>query len=757
MPFFKSRQKLPSPRLFSLEPYNVGFSLDRLPPGVDNVRYDVRLSPELIRTSEKMILRLVSSHAEADDIMGFDPKSTWKDERDEFEGHVSDVLLGAVSFAKMRREIQIDYLAQTALVKMFVGQIRKQYELVIESYIKAIRKKELSSTPDVGAVFHLKEQLVQLRSGRPVILRSAGIELFQYLAGLQDKEIREVREINFGTETVIYQDFFTNPLLHVEDAHDDFFMMDEYEILLGRRFDDPDRYITLIEFLKQIFSHLFSIDNHWANEYLASDIHGRDDAIDTYIKEIRNIDQLLNYLDTREVLKALKKRKQPKEKILEIKEKYDRQKRLFRLFYRKFNRSGLIRKIVASYRVQDVARKYCPPLVPQQVALFLTRPSKRRTIIRQIRRSAKFYGRDFPIKPLKRRVKEIDRLSRKKRAEIFLGFLRGVARYHRDYENFKKLKEAMDYVNITSDQKTINLSKANNRLFEFLLPAESVREEKPIINHAIIKADVRGSTTITSQMIERGLNPASYFSLNFFDPITDVLSEYGATKVFIEGDAVILAITEHEETPEGWYSVARACGLASNMLAIVKRYNSYGRKHDLPQLELGIGVTFSKRPPTFLFDEENKIMISPAINQADRLSSCDKNLKKKMGRTPKPFNLYVFQMRQGKTIISHGKDSYTRFNVNGIELSQEAFSKLTHEIELKKFEAVFPDISKEKVTLYAGKFPTATGKFQKLVVREAPILEIVAERSGGGLRSTTKQFYEVVTNPRLIEQVEKLI
>jgi len=38
------------------------------------------------------------------------------------------------------------------------------------------------------------------------------------------------------------------------------------------------------------------------------------------------------------------------------------------------------------------------------------------------------------------------------------------------------------------------------------------------------------------------MNPASYFSLNFYEPLTKILPRYGAEKVFIEGDAVILSI-----------------------------------------------------------------------------------------------------------------------------------------------------------------------------------------------------------------------
>ncbi len=170
-------------------------------------------------------------------------------------------------------------------------------------------------------------------------------------------------------------------------------------------------------------------------------------------------------------------------------------------------------------------------------------------------------------------------------------------------------------------------------MYEYPLPEERVKEEKPIISHVILKADIRGSMDITHTMRVRGLNPASYFSLNFFDPISEILGDYDASKVFIEGDAIILSIFENEDTAQGWYSVARACGLAVNMLHIVRQYNVKNQKHDLPVLELGIGICYKQSPPAFLFDGDSRIMISHAINLADRLSACDKKLRKRFSES----------------------------------------------------------------------------------------------------------------------------
>jgi hypothetical protein len=317
------------------------------------------------------------------------------------------------------------------------------------------------------------------------------------------------------------------------------------------------------------------------------------------------------------------------------------------------------------------------------------------------------------------------------------------------------LKDAMDSIHLVSEQKIIDLSRENNILYEFLLPDEQPPEEKPIIHHVVIKADLRDSTHITLKMKEKGLNPASFFNLNFFVPITSILFDYSAEKVFLEGDAIILAISEHEDTPEKWYCVARACGLASKILQIVQKYNSQSEKHKLPVLELGIGISYNNSPPTFLFDESNRIMISPAINAADRMSKCTKPLSKEISNLKNPFNLYVFQKASENSAATPADDMLLRHNVNGIELNAEGFEKLSREIDLKSLECHIPELQAEKISVHTGKFPTVTGKYHRLIIREDRI-PVISPLDFSIIRKTDKKYYEVSTHPLLYEYIEKL-
>lgn len=310
----------------------------------------------------------------------------------------------------------------------------------------------------------------------------------------------------------------------------------------------------------------------------------------------------------------------------------------------------------------------------------------------------------------------------------------------------------MDSINITTDEKIVSLSRENHSLFEFLLSDEKVKEEKPIASHVIIKADIRGSIIINNTMRSRGLNPASYFSLNFFDPISAVLSEYGASKVFIEGDAIILSIFENEDEKQMNYSVARACGLAIRILQIVGRYNEKNKENNFPILELGIGICYFQGPPTFLFDGNYKIMISQAINQADRMSSCDKMLRKVFKSQNDIFNLFVFENESEEVIDPAIDDTTYRYNVNGIELNEEGFNKLTKEINLQTF--TYPSENDENVKLYTGKVPLMNGNYQRIAIREAAIHRVIPSAfdiSG----KVSKKYYEVCTHQNIYNLTEK--
>ena len=473
---------------------------------------------------------------------------------------------------------------------------------------------------------------------------------------------------------------------------------------------------------------------------------------DSWIMESGNIDRMFNYFDSQELYEKAKKENPSEDTLQKLEEQIQTQQKLLNILYLKFKASHLLRQIVAAFEMKSVYSKYCPPMAPRQIREFLVDFWSRLSITRQQKRLKSFYSENFTLTPLRQIVKRINSTSSTEKKQYLLMFLKQFSRYNRDLYNFRIIKDAMDAINLATEEKVILLSRENHSLFEFLIPDERVKEEKPIANHVIIKADIRGSIAINHTMRNKGLNPASYFSLNFFDPISAVLSEYGASKVFIEGDAIILSIFEKEDAAQINYSVARACGLAIRILQIVRSYNENNKEHNLPVLELGIGICYSQGPPAFLFDGDSRIMISQAINQADRLSSCDKLLHKIFKSQNDVFNLFVFENESEEIVETSADESTYRYNVNGIELNEDGFNKLTKEINLQIF--TFTSENDESVKLYTGKVPLANGNYQRIAIREA----IIHKLQPDALDMTgkiSKKYYEVCTHHKIYDFIDK--
>lgn len=756
--------KLPSINEFALETYCVDFSLERLVLGVDNIRIDVYISPAFTLVTRKIVAQLIARHAGLEKP---DPKkqqtSGWAKEVDNYKQQYQELMQHAMNKGKGQREIQIESLAHAALLKMLLGEIRSQYENLVGRLKKTVRKSELAIHNDLAESPKLRGRLQRILQERETLLQQVGQEICSFWCEVENKETSQMREALFGCRTTFFRDILQNPLLHLDQPDNEFYLIRDYDLALGRRIEDPDKYGSLVFFIRYLInfvdqldnkSHGISLDRRMALP-LASENDSPNDTQQTYSRKIEewvlapgNMDRLLNWKRTKSDRQAVKKRGAGAEELDRYQALIRNQKQLLDFFYKQFCRNGLIDRIAASYEMQPEFRLYCPPLLPQQIIQYLVIPKSRKIVRNRLKRMTKVYSREYSLRPLNKKIKSMEQMTATRRKFYLMRFLNAFTRYHRDRSNLALIHEAMERISMATEDKVINLSRENNTLYEFLLPHEQSAEQAPIIHHVVIKADVRGSTDITDQMSRHGLNPASYFSLNFFDPISEILSEYEAVKVFIEGDAIILSIFERENTPEGWYSVARACGLALNMLSIIQRYNEKSLKYQLPILELGIGISFLKKPPAFLFDGGNRIMISPAINHADRLSSCSKSARRMLAQKKSPFNLYAYQTVSDEAMSTTADDLYMRYNVNGIELNAEGFKKLTREIDLKMLQVNLTDRNNHKFRLYSGKFPTKSGRYHRLIIREAHV-PVLNPDTMEVIRVSSRKYYEVCTHPKL--------
>ena len=160
----------------------------------------------------------------------------------------------------------------------------------------------------------------------------------------------------------------------------------------------------------------------------------------------------------------------------------------------------------------------------------------------------KFPARKVSMKKLEEASRAIRRRTTEETLSVGLQFAEDLMRLRRDRRNYQQVAAWMERINLVHSERARELSRSNKSLYEFLHPDENRPADDPVINHVVIKADVRGSTSMTKDLLSRGMNPASHFSMNLHEPVKRMLERYGAAKVFIEGDAIILAIYETEST-----------------------------------------------------------------------------------------------------------------------------------------------------------------------------------------------------------------
>jgi hypothetical protein len=406
----------------------------------------------------------------------------------------------------------------------------------------------------------------------------------------------------------------------------------------------------------------------------------------------------------------------------------------------------LLYPIIASYELRNIYLDLCPPLHLQQL--------KRALVVREELKIVEDVLRQFPQKQafIPRIVelsKSIRKYPREQIRNVTIRFAEDFMRLRRDMHNAQRLFALMESISLVRNERARELSRLNNSLNEYLLPDEARPAEDRILSHAVIKADVRGSTQITKDLLARGLNPASHFSLNFYEPVKKMLEHYGAFKVFVEGDAIILAIYETESNRAGQRAVAKACLLAREMLAVAQNYNQRAKATGLPRMELGVGIAFQNSAPTFWVDGDYRIMISRALNLSDRLSSCSKVARRMLLDHSSPFNVFLFQTMMEEAEEEEIQELLVRYNLNGIELNAEGFTKLAEEISLTQVEMECPlPWGTEKSIFYFGEVPFGE-RIEQLIIRKGIVRQLLPGGKVGekGLHA----YYEVCTGSRFSE------
>ena len=717
IPILKLGPSADSPPL-RLISYTPALSLETLLLGIDNVRHDVWLSPEFIKVAGAHIAKLVAKYGNIESLTLAEPSSSKSmfakfvpgaaKKTPDLKPLLLELHKSALNRAKAEGNPVIDLLARASIIKFLRGELSAQYAKALERCrgtlkgYEGVRQQKALEYRETVAAFQIAKKR---------ILRQAGQELFRVLREIERETLSTMRRSFFGEQPDADYQLFLHQFIFLEESRDSYLAAEHY-VLIGGFENDPDSFGNVralaVEFLKSA----------------APENESRDDAqLDGWLNAPENAHQLVGTGEPSE--RAHKPRLQLWIELLE--------------------REKLLDLAIAAYEVVSLLPEFTPLLDPQQLKYALVFRKERDRVEKLIEEHGK-----LSVRSLDSAVNRVAQCSGVPRAKIAARLLRDFMLYHRDLRRLEVLNRTLEKVNLIANEKLRALSSLNGTLYEFVLAEETKNSgEKPVVRHVILKADVRDSSRLTRSLLQRDMNPASYFSLNFYDPVNKLLSKYGAQKVFVEGDAVILAILEHEGDPA--LSVSRACVLAREMVEIVGGYNHLLQRAGLPPLELGLGISFQDSSPMYLLDGDHRIMISDALNESDRLSSCDKRLRKAMQGMSVPFNVYEFRAAESADA------EVMKYNVGGIRISEAAFNRLQGEVSLEQCKLEFPRLwGNENIRYWSALVPVGADTFRRLLIRvsQTPIVEPTEFKL---VRWTDNSIYEVCTNPSVYSALEKTI
>lgn len=806
----------------NLRPYTAELPLGSLVVGVDNIHHDVYLSPQFSEQTRKFLLDLIRQTTNLTYMVQNDhrrqkPKGpepvAWKRQ-------MLELLQASLTRAKYEKKIELDLLLRVALIQFLTQEITNQFSSLVLEAKEWIRSRgEYFERSEQAHV--MKARLAELQADRRNIHRQIGQQIYQTLVELEENHLARQRQALFGDEQSGAYDLFSNRLMFVQGGRDDVLFAEQY-VLLGNYQNDEDRLERVDELFREFLwetlhagegdSELFAAQQAH-RRLMESAVSAREElgrleelrgtlarrvergggvlarvgigadagrvrvelaSIEDKIKRLRqNLDGLGARIEAAKT-KANFLAEEHKGHLAGYLNEPENARRLFdaswagadadssearerRLdaWLSRLEQSGLLTHVLASYQLRNLYRDYCPPVHLQQLKKALV---SREEFERVAKILEQFPARGFSLQKIDAAGKSLRRPPREESRMVALRFAEDFMRLRRDLRNYEKLTAAMERIQLVRSEHTREVSRMNNSLYEFLLPSEERPAQDNVVNHVVVKADVRGSTKITRDLLARGLNPATLFSLNFYEPVKRILDRYSAAKVFIEGDAMILAIFETESNRAQQRAVSKACALARQILAVAAAYNERTETdaNDLPRLELGVGVAFQGSAPAYWADSDSRIMISRALNLSDRLSSCSKVARRLLADRTGLFRLFVFQPgMEGAQQEEEADEFLIRFNLNGIELNDEGFAKISEEIALQEVEAECEmPWGRERTTFFFGNLPLGEG-LEPILLRRGFIRQMLPDGRIGA--PSPRAYYEVCTHPKAFELVEALL
>src|SRR5215472_12176346 len=433
IPIFRLGGTPEKPELPNLAASTPFVSLEGLTVGVDNLRYDVVLSPRFVDLARAHIARLIARHGELEGLLGAEaPQSSqapsWlrsqlgrpvksKNDPSEWKAALTEMQVGSLNRAKKDFKLSIDLLCRLAVTKFLRAEMNLQFAHVVERC--RVLLKSYDNTRQQKA-HEYREKLAAFQVRKKIILRKTGQEIFETLREVEKSTLARTRRSLFGEETsggsYFTYPLFLNRLLFSEDGRDDYLCAEHY-VMMGNWDRDPDRYGRMREIVSGFLRSLYG------GEITA-------ETIDSWMNVPDNARELVG-TGTPE----------------DSNDGEAQEERLGR-WVRLLEDERVMENVIASYYVVPLLSEYAPRINPQQLKNALIDRTDCDRVERMIQESGKVSPNS-----LYAAVSKVASCRGSERSKVAARFLADFFHYHRDLRRLETLNAALDSVNLVGNER----------------------------------------------------------------------------------------------------------------------------------------------------------------------------------------------------------------------------------------------------------------------------------------------------------------
>src|ERR1700740_259086 len=199
MPDIRTASSSAHPARMKLQSYSAEIRLEKLTLGVDNIHYDVYLSPKFLEFSHKYLLDLVRQSVNLPLGFGKDRKTGGSPEHGAFRRMLTEILQESLTRAKFQQSIETDVLHQLALLKYINLEVANQFWSILVECKGWIRSRgELFEHSEQAHV--MRSRIAEVQADRKNIVRQVGDTLCRTWREIEKNALARSRRALFGDD-----------------------------------------------------------------------------------------------------------------------------------------------------------------------------------------------------------------------------------------------------------------------------------------------------------------------------------------------------------------------------------------------------------------------------------------------------------------------------------------------------------------------------------------------------------------------------